>query len=153
MEVSEQSRSFEGLLSQQLFGFSEISETLTLRLLDLEERLSKLETANKTTPNVTEESSKELLEASQQRVLYLQGLLNKAPIDYSTSDISKESQQATNSSIDDVLSSADHESVEEEQLPEKTNSEMENNNHVEIKSTFSESGKYLDDQDMPLLSA
>ena len=43
MTFSEQKASFEQRISNQLHVFSELSETLTLRLLEIEQRLSKLE--------------------------------------------------------------------------------------------------------------
>ena len=78
MAGSTQSKTFPHLLSQQLHGLSELAETVTLRLLELEERLTKLEGENLFEDPSPENVAQELLAESEERVRHLQGLLEIA---------------------------------------------------------------------------
>lgn len=67
-------------LSEQLQALSLVSETLTLRLLDLEERLAALEgqlegLQQQSNPSTTD--SAELLSATEERIARLEELLNE----------------------------------------------------------------------------
>ena len=63
-------------LSQQLHIVSEIAESLTLRLLSLEQRIQQLE-AQVDQPSVNDEESQHLLTASSDRLRHLHGLLSE----------------------------------------------------------------------------
>ena len=78
MAGSTQSKTFPHLLSQQMHGLSELAETLTLRLLELEERLTKLEGENLLEDLSKENVAQELLAESEVRVRHLQSLLEIA---------------------------------------------------------------------------
>ena len=63
-------------LSQQLHTVSEIAESLTLRLLSLEQRVQQLE-AQVDQPSVNDEESQHLLTESSDRLRHLHGLLSE----------------------------------------------------------------------------
>ena len=63
-------------LSQQLHIVSEIAESLTLRLLSLEQRIQQLE-AQVDQPSVNDEESQHLLAESSDRLRHLHGLLSE----------------------------------------------------------------------------
>ncbi len=75
MVLSRERVSFEKKLSQQLHWFSQLSETMTLRLLDIELRLSKLEANQRSHENSLDNSTKELLEESADVAKHLKNLL------------------------------------------------------------------------------
>ena len=77
MALSEQTESIEQRLSQQMRWFSQLSETLTLRLLELEERVHNLEKTNKLIKSDSEDETQQLLSDSQEKVQHLQTLLQK----------------------------------------------------------------------------
>ena len=79
MTVSENKASFEKLLSKQLHGFSQLSEALILRLLQLEERVAILESSQFLKDDGCHEATKKLLVDSEERVRHLQGLLDVDP--------------------------------------------------------------------------
>ena len=76
MTVSENKASFEKLLSKQLHGFSQLSEALILRLIQLEERVAILESSQFLKDDGCHEATKKLLVDSEERVRRLQGLLD-----------------------------------------------------------------------------
>ena len=79
MTVSENQASFEKLLSKQLHGFSQLSEALILRLIQLEERVAILESSQFLKDDGCHEVTKKLLVDSEERVRHLQGLLDVDP--------------------------------------------------------------------------
>ena len=79
MTVSENKASFEKLLSKQLHGFSQLSEALILRLIQLEERVAILESSQFLKDDGCHEGTKKLLVDSEERVRHLQGLLDVDP--------------------------------------------------------------------------
>lgn len=79
MRVSENKASFEKLLSKQLYGFSQLSEALILRLLQLEERVAILESSQFLQDDGCQEATKKLLVDSEERVRRLQGVLDVDP--------------------------------------------------------------------------
>ena len=76
MNVSEHPTSFEQLLGKQLHGFSELSESLILRLIQLEERVATLESSQALKDDSHHDATQELLAESEERVRHLQALLN-----------------------------------------------------------------------------
>ena len=76
-------------LSGQLHMVSEIAESLTLRLLALEERLTELsECVNSVEPDQAEDSDNFLLLAdSSDRLVQLRGLLNERVVDDAQSEL------------------------------------------------------------------
>ena len=68
-------------LSRQLHVVSEIAESLTLRILALEEQVESLETGSRSAAAdaLTDEASRQLLEESSDRLRHLQGLLEDIP--------------------------------------------------------------------------
>ena len=79
MTVSENKASFEKLLSKQLHGFSQLSEALILRLIQLEERVAILESSQFLKDDGCHEATKKLLVDSEERVRHLQMLLDVDP--------------------------------------------------------------------------
>lgn len=67
-------------LSRQLHAVSEIAESLTLRLLSLEERFEQfhLQVVSEGAESVPDDASCQLLDDSGDRLRHLQGLLNEA---------------------------------------------------------------------------
>ena len=65
-------------LSRQLHAVSEIAESLTLRLLSLEQRIQQLE-VEVDHPSVNDEESQQLLTKSSDRLRHLHGLLTEEP--------------------------------------------------------------------------
>lgn len=63
-------------LSRQLHAVSEIAESLTLRLLSLEQRIQELE-AEVSHPTTNDEESQQLLSESSDRLRHLHGLLSE----------------------------------------------------------------------------
>ena len=79
MTVSENKASFEKLLSKQLHGFSQLSEALILRLIQLEERVAILESSQFLKDDGCHQATKKILVDSEERVRHLQGLLDVDP--------------------------------------------------------------------------
>ncbi len=75
MAFTDQTFSIEQRLSQQLHCFSELTEVLTLRVLELEDRLSVLERSEALKGRDKNDFDKHILDASQEKVMYLQNLL------------------------------------------------------------------------------
>ncbi len=160
MVLSDQKISFENLLSQQLQGFSQLTESLTLRLLELEERLDKLENPPEVDQAFEGRSTHELLVESEKVVRHLKGLLNK---DYSPTEL-------FNSESVSLIGEQSEQSLDPEQIataplqdsfmddiekPEIASPEIvsvEEDDSVEFSDDLINS-EYCDDQDMPLLSA
>ena len=76
MTVSENQASFEKLLSKQLHGFSQLSEALILRLVQLEERVATLENSQFLKDDGCHEATNTLLVDSEERMRHLQGFLD-----------------------------------------------------------------------------
>ncbi len=77
MTLGEQTTSLEKRFGRQLHILSELCEVLTLRLIELEERLSLLETNGSFENNQSSEVTRNLLEESEVKVRYLQRLLSR----------------------------------------------------------------------------
>ncbi len=77
MVVSAQTESFDKRLSQQLHVFSELSEMLTLRVLDLDERFKELEESRQFVRSLESDKNKELLLQTADRLSHLQSLLKE----------------------------------------------------------------------------
>ncbi len=77
MSLIEKSASYQNLLSKQLNRFSELSETLTLRLLDLEERVTAIENDQGLPENLSTERINSLLEKSKNTFKHLQNSLDR----------------------------------------------------------------------------
>ena len=65
-------------LSRQLHAVSEIAESITLRLLSLEQRIQQLE-VEADHPTANDEESQQLLTQSSDRLRHLHGLLTEEP--------------------------------------------------------------------------
>ncbi len=76
MVVSDSNTSFENLVSEKLQTFSQLTESLTLRLLELEERINGLEGKIATKNDSQPGSTYKLLVESEARLKHLQGLLD-----------------------------------------------------------------------------
>ena len=68
MVSSDQTSFIEERLANQLHFFSELSEILTLRLLELEERIISLEKSQEIRPEEMQSSSQQLLRDSESKV-------------------------------------------------------------------------------------
>ena len=151
MGMSEQTSSFEQRLSQQLHGFGELSEILTLRVLEIEQRLVLLEQAQGDNADPPKKATQVLLEESEERVRNLQSLLEidnaKANTLHALPDITTEDHLEEKSGIDLSADSSD-ELVEE--VEDNKNEAFEE--ELSLEDDYCEN-QYLDDPQMPLLSA
>ncbi|MCP4972851.1 MAG: hypothetical protein GY914_04150 [Prochlorococcus sp.] len=143
MAVSEQPSTFEHLLSQQLHSFSELTETLTLRLLELEERVTSFETmSTDAQESHIEEATQILLDKSKDRVGNLLGLLDidqqKAPILQAVPDASLQDEMQPEVELEEA-------EPEDEVVAQDIDGEFDDS---ELGDT-----QYVDDPQMPLLSA
>lgn len=154
MAFSEQTASIDQRLSKQLHGFSELSEVLTLRVLDLEERLKVLEKSRDLHESPFEETSKSLLAESEERFRHLTALLEESGEKESAlhvlPDNSVEKKELVpNVKCDDIDSSMRGIEVD---LAENDLTEDELDNE-DLDSSEVMDTQYLDDPQMPLLSA
>jgi len=138
--------SFEQKLSQQLNSFSALSETLTLRLLELEQRVLHLEEVQSS----LKDNTKKLLEESHSKVNHLQNLLElndgikSAPLDDPISDTS--SEETHGEELIDAQEFLDpvEETLSDNQTYNYTRTNFENN---------SDDIEYIDESESDLLSA
>ncbi len=132
MATDDQALSVEQRLSKQLLCFSELSETLTLKLLEIEERLSNLEKTESLIRLDKDQLNEKILKDSQEKVMHLQTLLA--------------SKTNVLESLDDTQVSG---SLDQElQYNTGTSKEKELDNDVLPIET-----EYIDDEQMPLMSA
>ncbi len=157
MAFSEQNFSFGQRLSQQLHCFSELSEALTLRILELDERIHTLEKSNAFSGIDTNESTKKLLAQSEQRVKYLQSLLdhdfNKEARIHALPDIQNEEKPLDEDIISDSILSNKDESLDEQPVEAKENFGGNSDKEGLADENHLVDTKYEDDSEMPLLSA
>ncbi len=133
MTITNGKGSFEQRLSQQLHVFSELSELLTLRILELEERCTALEKSKESEEDFKDDSASRLLEDSEQRVRHLQDLLDL------------EKKEGLSLQVIEGMS----ENKEEGSTFESSQSIGDNQ-----EESFDElDAEYVDDSEMPLLSA
>ena len=76
MAFSEQTVSFEKRLGQQLHSLGELSEALTLKLLEIEARVKNIEERNISIESNNRFIASEFFQEIEKRVDYLQGLLD-----------------------------------------------------------------------------
>ncbi len=157
MASIERMDSIDHRLSNQLHLFSELSEVLTLRLLDLELRVNQLEKLHRPKDSCADVAAQELLEGSEERVRNLRELLN------TDCDIDKPLHVVADSSSSDDLK--DHSYQEESgESTGKDNGYKAVQDHDFAQfnedidnqcsdSTSLEDTQYVDDPQMPLLSA
>lgn len=148
MAFRDQKASFEQRLGRQLHIFSELSEMLTLRLLDLEERFQALEAAQKSKKSSELDSTRELLINSEERVMHLQALLNEGQQDSNSLHFfdvkGGQAEKHLSDENIDSCSEASQKLYSEDEMREE-DGPMENEGTVET--------EYIDDPQMPLLSA
>ncbi len=128
MATDDQALSVEQRLSQQLLCFSELSETLTLKLLDIEQRLSLLEKSESFVRLDKDELNEKILKDSQEKVMHLQTLLasktnalellddtqTSGPLDQELQDDSEISKE---NELDNALLPIETEYIDDEQMP------------------------------------
>ena len=104
-------------LSRQLHAVSEIAESLTLRLLSLEQRIQQLE-VEADHPTANDEESQQLLTQSSDRLRHLHGLLTEEPSapDLRLVEASEEPVDETVYVDDPQLDHAEIDSVVEENI-------------------------------------
>ena len=139
--------SFEQKLSQQLNSFSALSETLTLRLLELEQRVLHLEEVQSS----LKDNTKKLLEESHSKVNHLQDLLELGngmePVrsEHSIQDKSASEENLGQESIDSQeLLDSEQDNLSDDQNYNYPITDFEKN---------SDDIQYIDDSESDLLSA
>ena len=146
MEISEQSISLDARLIKQLHSLSQLSETLTLRLLEIEDKLSKLEKTQSTNENLLPEYCNKLLQDSEKKMQQITSLL-----DPQLSQTEKESNVIEMEVKEDPAKN-DLE-CEEEAIDEIIQNSVENQIEEEVIYDERIDTEYVDDPQMPLLSA
>ena len=93
-------------LSRQLHSVSEIAESLTLRLLALEERFEQLHlnALSDGSDPVPDEASQQLLDDSGDRLRHLQGLLDEEVPGQVLALVTPTADELTSANVDDVIS-------------------------------------------------
>ncbi len=147
MALTDQKFSFEHLLSQQLKGFSQLTESLTFRILELEERISSLEESFASADLNAVSSTKELLAESELKVRHLKDLLKESQsgsLNSSTESVENDCGYFKEQEIvlEDDQSKA---SFEEEELAVQDQSFDDGENLLDT--------EYIDDPQTSLLSA
>ena len=135
MAVKNHRPAFEQRISQQLQGLSDIAETLTLRVLQLEEKLESLEAGIISIEPVDYEPTNSLLTDSHDRLQQLQDLLDSPRNEAPTLRVVEEAPA--------LVESEAHE--QETELNEET---IEAEADIDVAET-----EYVDDPQMDLLSA
>ncbi len=153
MTIGEHSKSLQHQLSQQLHGLSELAETITLRLLDLEERMNNIESQEKLLQaGFTSEEAEELLADSEERVRHLQSLLDSASNSEDALQSDEDSEDndfvRLTSNESTVIMQALDEAVEEEKTFDSIGNEESSLNHHDYEDPHE-----IDDSEMSLLSA
>ncbi len=138
MAQTDQILSVEKRLGQQIYGLSELIECLTLRLLELEERLQNWENIQSSQDQQPEGLTKELLLESESKVKRLQRLLEMS------TDLLPPSHSVEDSKVQQDLELGTRiEDFEKEDLLDENN----------VEDQISVETEYIDDPQMPLLSA
>ena len=140
--TSKQNSSFEHRLSQQLHSLSELSENLTLRILEIEERLSILENSQSVQQTCIADSTQKLLKESEERFNHLKNLLEI----HINAD---ESLKLVPDLEDPVLKSPSEVEGLSNESDVQSNLEV---NHSELEEENDET-QYLEDPQIPLMSA
>ncbi len=153
MDVNSQSRSFESLVSKQLSALSELSEIITLRVLELEEKLLKLEKESAGFRSKDSLLTNQLLQNSEARVVHLQGLLNQIPLKASSIDppSSGEDENSMGTEAEPIKTDDSQQILQSKDASPNLNEEEEYLSH--FKESAEQGCDYPDDEQMPLLSA
>ena len=116
MAAGESSSAMVQQLSRQLHAVSGIAESLTLRLLALEERFAQIESALDAAAEHSDhdDDSQQLLVESSDRLKHLQGLLDDMPVEVATAHPSVDETKVfavveNNDSVEDDLMESEEE--------------------------------------------
>tara|TARA_B100000700_G_C14219166_1_gene478452 strand:+ start:101 stop:502 length:402 start_codon:yes stop_codon:yes gene_type:complete len=133
MAVSEQPVSFEQRASNQIYLMSQLIEQLTLKVLDLEEKINHLKNKQSITIDNQQVTTQAILKDNEQKLIEINGLLDM------------ETTKAINSN---------------QQIEEISQDKKTNDNHIENNSNQSENinnsfidTEYIDNSQEDLLSA
>ena len=149
MATSERNFSFEYRFSQQLEALSCLSESLTLKILELEERLKELENKKLMFANEPEK----ILRDSEERMKHMQSLLDLLPNKDELINPDKENLGDIQSELSDSDSSCEifnHQGDSNDAV--ETMEDISEVNSTKEVSAFQET-EYLNDPQIPLLSA
>ena len=140
-------------LSRQLHAVSEIAETLTLRLLALEERFDHFhqQSASDLSAPEPDEASRQLLDDSGDRLRHLRGLLHEDAPSQVIELVSQADAEVQHAPVDGVISSA--EEVDHEDEPEPSLNETVYVDDPQIDPSNDELGELNEDDQIDLLSA
>ncbi len=152
MGLNEYSSGIEQRFGQQLFRLSELTEMLTLRLLELEERLLKLEEVSNSPIDAKQEDTVHLLQESELRVKHLQSLLSPDGLEQKgVQDVSSGKESLNDFAQEGNISSSQEDASFE--LFEQEDSGIESQMNNPLDGEVSNETEYVDDPQMPLLSA
>ncbi len=158
MTLSTQS-GFEQKLSKQLYRLSELSETLTLRLLDIEEKLLSLEQLQSRPLKDSRESTHSLLSESEERLKELQKLMEPSHDNFDLLESQPHAEvhnqtdmnegNEVNSAYKNTFNSISLDSNNMDLTEFASKKSLENDIPVDVELA----SEYIDDSEMPLLSA
>ena len=138
------------MLSEQLHELRVLSETITLRLLELEERVNKIQAEKASNVLNAQEGAEVLLSESEDRVRHLKGLLEPPQIENAPLKVVSELKE------EGISEFVEHE-IGLEVSPEneiiESNESSSDENHLDNAGDEFEETTYIDDPEMPLLSA
>ncbi len=153
MAACDPSKTFPHLLSQHLHGLTELVEIVTLRLLELEERLKNFEVENSPKDESPQEAAQKLLAESEARVRNLQDLL----------EIAQATQPSLNVCAQELSNQETFDEFQSEPVQEIVRAETESESGQLIESLSQEQGisndndfedtEYIDNNEIPLLTA
>ncbi len=161
MELTKKDPSMEQRVTEQLHLFSELSETLTLRLLELEERFAALERSQSSTEKISDQNFQDLMRLTEEKLRGAQSLLTlQGPGQSDTKELSKDIDTNVVSYIAPSDLTNQGEQSEETSNPELASPPLEpslDEGIFEQQRSLDENGfvdtEYLDDPQMPLMSA
>ncbi len=158
MPLSKKTLSIQQRASEQLHTLSELSETLTLRLLDIEARVSSLEKDLDSNQIEGIDTSQELLSQSEERVQYLKNLLETEDIvDKHIHLVSPEPEKNVESNNGNSLKEDQNEKMYHHHLDETaevTASSSDKTTSKEIReNTNLLETEYVDDDQSPFMTA
>ena len=150
MEISEHSVSFDPRVIKQLHSLSQLSETLTLRVLEIEEKLRMLENAKSSPEDSLSDYSQQLLKDSEEKMQQISSLLDLQDSQDSTLSNVIEMENKENTPENDFLAQTEEKCKNIQDSSEDQDCVGQEN---EVLYTETIDTEYVDDPQIPLISA
>ncbi len=151
MKKNDQNSAFEQLLCQKLLELSQLSETLTLRILEAEERFDNIKGNKKIFESSSKHLSRQLLQESEEKLRNLKNLL---AVDHAIRSLPKTSGSASPQENNLSQQNNDIESC----MSSKPLTDNQQNNAIKLedkesyKTNENNVNQYMDDLQIPLKS-